>query len=180
MEKYGAPRTLSFSAEFQEFECELIRRSLAKDRNNDVTCFIRREDGKFVVIQKHQYARSGIYRAPSGGARMGESIEEAAHREMREETGLEIELLRFLLDLSLEVKCGEEILQWRSLVFLARPTGGEMRPIDTREIFDVQAMTREALLGPVDRLMRESGWGGFVYRSFLTREFFKRLDELNI
>ena len=99
---------------------------------------------------------------------------------MYEETGFEIRLDRFVLDMHLLIICDDRQIPWRSLVFLATPVGGEMKPIDTQEIFDVTVMTREDLLGTVDRLMEESGWGGFKYRAFLTREFFRCLDELNI
>jgi 8-oxo-dGTP pyrophosphatase MutT (NUDIX family) len=156
-----------------------VKQTEAKGRLHDITCFIKQDD-RFVVIQKHNYARSGIYRAPSGGAHLGESLHQAAIREMHEETGLTIKLDRFVLDMHLDVVCKDRTIHWRSLVFLATPIGGELKPIDTREIFDAKVMTRDHLLGPVNQLMEESGWGGFKYRAFLTREFFRRVDELNI
>jgi len=180
VERFGEPVTHHFSADFQEFECELVKRTRSKGRLHDVTCFIRNATNEYVVIQKHQYADTGIYRAPSGGAKIGESLELAAHREMYEETGLKIRLIQFVLDMHLDVICNDEHIPWRSLVFLAEPISGTMKPIDTYEIFDVKVMSREDLLGVVDKLMLESGWGGFAYRSFLTREFFNRLDVLNI
>lgn len=180
IERYGEPRRLHFIANFLKFECDLVRKSQAKGRSHDVTCFIRKSDSKYVVIQKQQYARTGIYRAPSGGASIGESIEDAAIREMREETGLTIRLLRMVIDLSLDIVCREEMIHWRSLVFLAEPISGEMRPLDTHEIYDVAVMSREELLGDINRMMVESGWGGFAYRAFLTTEFFKAVDELGI
>jgi 8-oxo-dGTP pyrophosphatase MutT (NUDIX family) len=180
VERYGRPKKLHFTADFLDFECELVRQTRTKGRLHDVTCFIRQSENNYVVIQKHQYANSGIYRAPSGGAKFGESIEIAAHREMHEETGLKIRLVHFVLDLFLDVVCAEETIPWRSFVFLAEPLGGAMKPVDTYEIFDVMVMDRQELLGEVDKRMLESGWGGFAYRSFLTREFFKRIDELNI
>ena len=180
IDQFGEPKKRSFSANFLEFEYQLVRQTRAKGRLHDITCFIRQSNDEYVVIQKHQYADSGIYRAPSGGAKAGESLEAAAHREMYEETGLEVRLLRFVLDMYLDIVCPTETIPWRSLVFLAEPIGGTMKPIDTHEIFDAKVMSRGNLLGDVDRLMIESGWGGFAYRSFLTREFFKRIDELNI
>ena len=180
VEKFGIPVKRHFSADFLDFECQLVKQTWEKGRLHDITCFIRKNDGEFVVIQKHQYANSGIYRAPSGGAKIGEPLEIAAYREMFEETGLEVRLLRFVLDMYLDVVCTDRTIPWRSLVFLAEPTGGKMKPVDTYEIFDVKVMSRADLLGDVDKLMLESGWGGFAYRSFLTREFFRRLDELNI
>jgi len=179
IEQYGEPVRLNFIADFLDFECGLVKETESKGRLHDITCFIRQDDG-FVVIQKNQYARTGIFRAPSGGAKIGESLYDAAIREMYEETGFEIRLDRFVLDMHLLIICDDRQIPWRSLVFLATPIGGEMKPIDTQEIFDVTVMTREDLLSTVDRLMEESGWGGFKYRAFLTREFFRRLDELNI
>jgi len=175
--EYGAPRRLHFRADFAEFECELVRRSAFKNRYHDITCFIPR-DGGYVGIQKPGYAGSGIFRAPSGGANFGESLRKAAVREMHEETGFEIQLIRFVLDLTLDVVCSDRVIPWRSLVFLVKATGGEMKPIDTHEIFDIRVVTREEMLGEIARLMEESGWGGFKYRAFLTKSFFERIDEL--
>jgi len=179
VERYGIPKKLEFSADFLDFECELVQRSAKKGRNHDITCFIRDGD-KYVVIQKHAYADTGIYRAPSGGAHQGESIEAAAVREMYEETGLEIKLVRFILDLTLDVQCSDGMIPWRSLVFLADKVGGEMKPIDTYEIYDVKHMSRTEMMDDVQSLMIKSGWGGFEYRAFLTESFFSTLDELGI
>lgn len=173
VERYGTPYKLEFAADFLDFECALVQRSAAKGRNHDITCFIRKGD-EFIVIQKHDYAGTGIYRAPSGGAYPGETIEEAAKREMYEETGTEIELVEFVLDLKLVVRCSTGSIPWQSLVFLADYIEGELNPIDTYEIADVQTMTQEQLLSEVNSLMNSSGWGGFKYRSFLTKAFFER------
>ena len=177
--RFGKPKNLRFASDFLDFEADLVRSSVSKGRHHDITCFIRHK-GKYAVIQKHGYARTGIYRAPSGGIGSDETIEEAAKREMKEETGLEIELLRLILDVNLDVKNSGEVLPWRSLVFLADSIGGDLQPTDTFEIFDVTLMTRDELLGDVQQLMLDSGWGGFQYRAFLTKSFFEELDELNL
>jgi 8-oxo-dGTP pyrophosphatase MutT (NUDIX family) len=178
--RYGKPKELHYETPFLQFECALVRESQKKGQLNDATCFIRHHDDDYVVIQKHQYAQTGIYRAPSGGIKVNESIEEGAIREMHEETGLKVRLIRMVLDLTLEISCNEEIIPWRSFVFLAEPVSGKMKPIDTHEIYDVKILPREMLLGDINQLMLKSGWGGFAYRAFLTSEFFKHLDELNI
>lgn len=177
VKKYGRPRRLKFEADFLEPECELIRESTSKGRNHDITCFIK-SGGGYVVIQKPAYSDTGIFRAPSGGAHPGETIEDGASREMHEETGLEIRLIRFVLDLSLTVNCGKETIPWRSLVFLADIAGGDMKPIDSHEISGITVMTKEQLLGPVTKLMKKSGMGGFKYRAFLTKSFFEELEKL--
>jgi 8-oxo-dGTP pyrophosphatase MutT (NUDIX family) len=175
VQKYGEPKRFRFEADFLDFECDLVRRSSMKGRQHDITCFIP-HDGGYVTIQKHAYSDTGIYRAPSGGAKYGERLEAAAKREMREETGLEVELERFVLDLALDVKCPEGIIPWRSLVFLAREVGGLLKPIDVIEISDLKVSSREDMLGNITTLMQNSGWGGFLYRAFLTRKFFEVLD----
>ena len=107
-------------------------------------------------------------------------MRKAAVREMYEETGFDIQLIKFVLDLTLDVVCSDGVIPWRSLVFLVKATGGEMKPIDTHEIFDIKVVTREEMLGEIARLMEESGWGGFKYRAFLTKSFFERIDELGL
>ncbi len=179
IERYGVPVTANFEADFLDFECELVRRSSTKGRQHDITCFIPKDNG-YVTIQKHDYANTGIYRAPSGGAKCGETIIEAAKREMLEETGYEVELRNFVLDLRLDVKCSEGRIPWRSLVFIADIIDGKMEPKDTYEIFDVRITPREMLLGEIIELMENSGWGGFGYRAFLTKLFFSTVDEMGI
>ncbi|MHA2379100.1 MAG: NUDIX hydrolase [Candidatus Thorarchaeota archaeon] len=173
------PKETHFAADFREFECNLVKQSTKKGRYHDITCFIRIGD-EYIVIQKHAYADTGIYRAPSGGANLGEPLEEAAKREMHEETGLEIRLLRFVLDSNLDVVCEDGTIPWRSLVFLSEVIGGEMGAVDTYEIYDIRTMSREEMLGEPLRLMEASGWGGFKYRAFLTRSFFAHLDTLGL
>jgi NADH pyrophosphatase NudC (nudix superfamily) len=111
---------------------------------------------------------------------MGEPLEEAAKREMYEETGLKIRLIRYVLDSRLDVVCSDVTIPWRSLVFLAEIEDGEMNAVDTYEIYEVQTVTREEMLGPICKLMEGSGWGGFLYRAHLTRRFFEQLDLLGI
>jgi 8-oxo-dGTP pyrophosphatase MutT (NUDIX family) len=177
--KYGLPKKLQFAADFMDFEADLVRKSVAKGRHHDITCFIKHK-GLYAVIQKHAYARTGIFRAPSGGLNSKETIEEAAKREMKEETGLDIELIRLVLDINLDVITSEKVLPWRSLVFLADSVHGELQPIDKFEIYNARLMSREELLGDVYQLMVNSGWGGFQYRAFLTKSFFEELDILNL
>jgi len=178
--RYGVPKRVEFQVEMDPGEFGLVLDSVRKGRRHDVTLFIRYGD-KFVVIEKHAYAKTGIVRAPSGGARPRESLVEAAKREAWEETGLEIELEHFVLESHVRLTCqGYSPVDWVSYVFLAKAVGGKLEAHDRREISDVQLRSREELLRRVRPLMISSGSGGLRYRALLTDAFFAQLDALGI
>ena len=55
-------------------------------------CVIRREDGKYLLVQEKQPKVYGLWNLPAGHVDKGESIEAAAIREVKEETGYDVEL----------------------------------------------------------------------------------------
>ena len=110
----------------------------------------------------------GVFRAPSGGLTPGEPFKEGAKREAREETGLEIEIERYLLRIQVRFICDEENIEWTSHVFSARAVGGELAPQDTREILATRWATLEELQGPIREAVLASGWGLLDYRVTLT------------
>lgn len=65
------------------------------DRYGEVCMVIRRPNGKLLLSIKTFYPR-GAYRLPTGGIHHGEAIGDALLREAHEETGLELEVRRFL------------------------------------------------------------------------------------
>jgi 8-oxo-dGTP pyrophosphatase MutT (NUDIX family) len=54
-------------------------------------CVIIINEGKILLLHRHKYGRR-YYLVPGGGVEAGESIEDAAVREAREETGLDVTL----------------------------------------------------------------------------------------
>jgi 8-oxo-dGTP pyrophosphatase MutT (NUDIX family) len=178
--RYGVPQKLHFTIDMNAEEYKLVAHSVAHGRRHDVTVFIRHE-GKFAVIQKHSYARTGIFRAPSGGALPGETLAAAGKREAREETGLDVELDRFILEVHAFLRCKDQpSVDWTSYVFLAHSIGGTLSPQDTDEIFEAQLRTRTELLNDIRTKMLASGLGGFRYRALMTDAFFARLDALGV
>jgi 8-oxo-dGTP pyrophosphatase MutT (NUDIX family) len=178
--QYGIPRRVEFEMEMQSEEFALVQRSVKLGRRHDVTIFIRHQ-GKFVVIEKHAYAKTGIVRAPSGGAMPSEHLIIAARREAREETGFDVEIERFILESHVSLSCCDQpSIPWVSYVFLARVIGGQLGAEDVKEISGVQLRTREELLKEVGPLMLASGLGGFKYRAKMTEIFFEELDAQGI
>jgi len=179
-QRYGEPKRVDFEVEMLPEEFTLVQRCMTQGRRHDVTVFIQYEC-KFVVIEKHAYANTGIVRAPSGGAQHSESLIAAAQRESREETGFDIEVDRFVLEAHVLLKCkNHSAIPWVSYVFLAHVIGGKLGAKDIKEISDVQLRSREELLTDVRALMLASGLGGFNYRAKMTDAFFEELDALGI
>jgi 8-oxo-dGTP pyrophosphatase MutT (NUDIX family) len=178
--QHGVPRRVNFEVNMLPEEFSLVQLCMERGRRHDVTIFIQHEN-KFVVIEKHAYANSGIFRAPSGGAQPSEGLIAAAQRESREETGFDVEVDRFVLEAHVLLKCGNHpAVPWVSYVFLAHVVGGQLGAKDLKEISDVQLRTRDELLTEVRSLMLASGLGGFEYRAKMTDAFFEELDKLDI
>jgi len=95
------------------------------------------ENNRILLIQREDFHVWGL---PGGDVDPGESLAQAARREAREETGLEITLTRLVGMYSL-VGNDHTLV---TAVFAARVTGGNLRP-QLREIADVDWFPADAL-----------------------------------
>jgi 8-oxo-dGTP diphosphatase len=106
---------------------------------------VQRSDGRLLVARRTD---DGEWSLPGGFTHLGENVAHTALREVREETGLEIELERLLGVFSPAEPWlypnGDRAQAVVSL-FLARPLGGELRP-DGVESSQVDWITPEELL----------------------------------
>lgn len=164
--RFGKPQVLHLEHEIGGDELAFVRVTQKHGRAHDVTFFIFDND-HLALIRKPMFQRP-IFRAPSGGLNPGESLEEGVKREALEETGLEIELERYLLRIHVRFKSEDDYLDWTSHVFEARSAGGHLEARDKSEIAETIYGTIEELQGPIRQALLESGRGLLAYRVALT------------
>ncbi|MFH2037336.1 MAG: NUDIX hydrolase [Candidatus Zixiibacteriota bacterium] len=170
--QYGRPKQISMTAPVKNSEFEFIKTTQRNKRAHDVTFYIFNGD-KLVVNAKHSYPE-GLFRAPSGGLKPGEDFESGIKREAYEETGVKIELEKFLLIIDVNFTTGDRDLKWTSYIFKGRYLSGELKVIDTREIREV----RYADLSEFEKfkgIIKTLDWGGLSYRARLHNEVLKLL-----
>lgn len=174
---YGQPQeiTACFGMKYDEFFN--LQASQKNGRMHDITFFIRKEN-LWIVNSKPWYP-IGLYRIPSGGAKPNESIEDGTKREAWEETGCEIDLVRYFLRIAVQFRCDDQKVDWISHLVLADWKAGVPHPIDTKEIKEAKFASQEDF-DYFGRIMLALDVGGLHYREFLHRKAFEILDQLDI
>lgn len=168
-EKYGKPLEVSMQHELRPFEFNVVKFSMRNGREHDVTMFIRKKDDpqKIAVIRKHFFPQ-GAYRAPSGAARPPENLEEGIIRETMEETGLLIDIKRYILRIKALFTCKGKKIDWTTHVFEAVEKEGVLAPHDTDEIEEARWASLDELQGKIRDKLLETDWELFRYRVALT------------
>ena len=169
---YGKPDCLRTTQKMTPGELAVVKASMKDGRQHDVTLYIRKGDG-YIFIAKPFYP-PGLYRAPSGGIHRGEDFESGARREAREETGVDIELEKYILRIYVRFRSPDESIDWTSHVFTARYTGGKIESRDRSEIREAKVVHADEI-PRLQEMMRNSGSAGLIYRAYLTEESSKRL-----
>lgn len=102
-----------------------------EDRFGEVAFVIRRPSGRLLLSTKEFYP-PGTFRIPTGGISHGEGILEALEREAHEETGLEVEVRRFLAWID-HVAGNEDDAVFHTFAFLLDERGGTLGSLDPDE-----------------------------------------------
>lgn len=86
--------------------------------------------GEIVLIRRGQPPRMGEWSIPGGKLEWGESVKEALAREVREETGLEIEIVALVdvVDSVTRDEAGAVVRHYVLIDFAARAAGGTLSP----------------------------------------------------
>jgi ADP-ribose pyrophosphatase YjhB (NUDIX family) len=160
-ERFGEPSELRWAGEVSDAEYDLATYDPA--RTHDVTLFILDPGERIALIRKPPFA-PGVWRPPGGGIKRGEDFATGAVREGLEETGLRVELDRYLVAASATFSSGGRELAWRTHVFSARTTDTELAPRDADEIAGARWGTLDELGGPLRARLLETGRALWRYR----------------
>lgn len=125
-ERYGAPRRVH--ATIDDSFADPIRKD---DRFGEVCMVIRRPNGNVLLSIKTFYPR-GAYRLPTGGIHHGEAIGDALVREAHEETGLDVDVRRFLAHIDY-VRTASPAPLFHTFAFLMDERGGTLGALDQSE-----------------------------------------------
>ncbi|NIN68765.1 MAG: NUDIX domain-containing protein [Anaerolineae bacterium] len=166
--RFGHPRrhTCTIDVTHQTFHTWIRKISTGPVAcRGEVVMVVVRPNGNVLLHTKHFYPH-GVYRLPSGRVLWQETVEETLHRELKEETNLDVKVERFVGLIEYELKCKDSCIPFVSYVFQVREVGGQLCCLDDREgITDF----REASLGDLasvaaqlERLEpRWRDWGNF-------------------
>jgi len=152
--RFGEPAELRWDGEISDPEWRIATHD--PQRTHDVTLLILDPARRLALIRKPHFA-ADVWRPPGGGVKPGEDVVAGAVREALEETGLRVELRRYLVASRAVFRNRGRELPWRTHVFLAETGDSELAPDDPEEIAAARWGTLEELAGPLgERLLAEN------------------------
>jgi len=172
-ERFGTPLDLPWEGEISDAEWAIATHNPA--RTHDVTLLILDPARRVALIRKPHFA-AGIWRPPGGGIKPGEDFVAGAVREAREETGLHVELRRYLVASNALFSNDGRELHWRTHVVLAETGDDELAPDDPEEIAEARFGTLDELAGPLRERLLATGRAFWRYRVALHDAALDALD----
>lgn len=161
--RYGRPVSVTESLPTGAFN------PLSSPRTREVAMVVLRKSGRVLLNTKDFYP-DGTFRIPTGGVKPGESVEAALLRETKEETNLEVEVVRFLAVITYHTP--ERPRAFTTYTFLLREVAGDLKVNDPDErISGWREVEVSTLKGVAERLAGLAGdWRGWgVFRSVAHR-----------
>lgn len=103
---------------------------------------VRRND-EFLLLRQYRFiVDEYVWAIPSGGVDEGETLEQAAARELEEETGYRANSLRRIVDCYASYGCSDQ----RFVIFLADDVQSSPRPFDNNEVISAKWFTRDEVV----------------------------------
>ena len=160
-ERYGEPAPLDWEGEISDAEWAVATYNPA--RFHDVTLFILDPEERLALIRKPQFALD-VWRPPGGGIKPDEDPSAGAVREALEETGLTVQLDRYLVAAHARFHHRGETTEWRTHVLSATTEAETIAPRDAEEIAEARWGTLDELQGPVREALLAAGRTFWRYR----------------
>ena len=158
--RYGEPELLTWEGEISEAEYALA--TYNPRRRHDVTLFIT--NGERLALIRKPHFDEGVWRPPGGGIKPGEAPVAAMQREALEETGLRVEVQRYLVLARALFLYGPLELPWRTHVFHATTSDLDIEAQDLEEIEAARWGTPAELAGPLRERLLATGRAFWRYR----------------
>ena len=119
-------------------------------------------DGNGIVfVRRATEPFKGRWAPPGGFVEYGERVEDAAKREVREETGLEIGIVRLIGVYSDPKRDPRKHVV--TVSFLAKKVGGSMRPSgETSEVRVLSSVRESELAFDHAQILRDAGYGRII------------------
>jgi ADP-ribose pyrophosphatase YjhB (NUDIX family) len=159
--RFGAPLVLEWNGEISDREWGIATYNPV--RTHDVTLFILDRARRIALIRKPHF-EDGVWRPPGGGIKPGEDFVAGAVREALEETGLRVELRRYLVATDAVFRNDGRELPWQTHVFLAETEDEELAPEDPDEIAAARWGTLDELAGLLRERLLATGRAFWRYR----------------
>ena len=160
-ERFGEPAVMPWEGEISDAEWAVATYNPV--RTHDVTLFILDPARRLALIRKPHFT-ADVWRPPGGGVKPGEDFAAGAVREALEETGLHVELRRYLVASDVVFHNAGRELPWRTHVFLAETRDEEIVPGDSDEIAEARWGTLAELAGPLRERLLATGRAFWRYR----------------
>jgi len=110
-------------------------------------------DGRLLLVKRRRAPEAGHWSLPGGKVEFGESVADAVKREIREEVGLDIELLR---DLGVVEMIGVDDQHWVSPIYLAEAAHGEARNNEPEKLEAVEWVELDSPPSPLSISVRRA------------------------
>ena len=127
------------------------------------------DDKKRILLVKQSHEGRDIWMVPGGGIEDGESAAQAAVREVREETGLDIEVLRMIWHVEEVSERGQRFVNF----FTARITGGTLELGADPEFDEDHQVLREVRFMTRDEVQNIEN----IYPEYLRNELWELSDD---